>query len=181
MDAPQIVVLVVMAAVCAAAAVASFVLPARRRRRAERELPCTSPSPPAAPITDRRGDHESDTPAPVDPGEAYPLDQIDLWGHWRGVMELRQAGHRRSLEQVAADLRRIRAVLPYDEDCSAVHQFGHRIAYDQLLVEACMMLDLPHGLGDDMAGPDRELERLRAEAMLEYAGITIVRPIERSR
>lgn len=174
MGAPP-VLFVVVTTVLAAAVALSFVIPARRRARLAREARerarRTSPPPP---------EQVSASVRMNDPGHAYPLDEIDLWGHWHAIMELRQAGYRRSIEQVAADLRRIHAILPYDENASAVHQFAHRIAYDQLLIEACTMLGIPHGLGDDLIGPDRELERMRAEASLEYAGLVLTRPSQRT-
>lgn len=174
MGAPP-VLLAIMATLLAAAVTLSIVIPARRRAKLAREARerarRTPPQPPP---------HVSASVRMNDPGHAYPADEIDLWGHWRAIMELRQAGYRRSIEQVAADLRRIRAILPYDENSSAVHQFAHRIAYDQLLIEACTMLGVPHGLGDDMIGPERELERLRAEAALEYAGLVLTRPSQRA-
>ena len=40
------------------------------------------------------------------------------------------------LEQVAANLRRLRGVLTVDEHRSAVHQIGDRVAYDQVLIQA---------------------------------------------
>ena len=38
------------------------------------------------------------------------------------------------LEQVAANLRRLRGVLTVDEHRSAVHLIGNRLAYDQVLI-----------------------------------------------
>jgi hypothetical protein len=44
------------------------------------------------------------------------------------------------LEQVAANLRRLRGVLTVDAHRSAAHQMGNRLAYDQVLIQACEML-----------------------------------------
>lgn len=100
---------------------------------------------------------------------AVPLDG------WRAVRELRRAAERRPIEKVAADLRRLRTEIGFDEHSSAVHQFAHRLAYDQLLTEACAMLGLGHGLSANISiGPDQELERLRTECDLESAGLVIM-------
>lgn len=75
---------------------------------------------------------------------------------------------------MSADLRRLRGLLFDDHNDSAVHQFAHRMAYDQLLIEACDMLAVPHGLMPEVSGPDREIERYRTEANLQAAGVVLI-------
>jgi hypothetical protein len=77
------------------------------------------------------------------------------------------------LEQVAANLRRLRAVLTGDAHRSAAHQMGNRLAYDQVLIQACEMLEIEHDLGGESAGMERDIERLRVEAELERAGVVL--------
>ena len=77
------------------------------------------------------------------------------------------------LEQVAANLRRLRGVLTVDEHRSAVHQIGNRVAYDQVLIQASEMLQIEHDLAKRSAGMERNIERLRVEAELERAGVVL--------
>jgi len=79
----------------------------------------------------------------------------------------------RPIEQLAADLRRLRVAVATDQRRSATHQLANRIAYDQLLMQACQMLNVPHELRKNTAGPERDIERLRVEAELERAGIVL--------
>ena len=94
-------------------------------------------------------------PDPADGGEAAP--------HLRG----------RPIEQLAADLRRLRVAVATDHPRSATHQLANRVAYDHLLMQACEMLDVPHDLGKKTAGRERDIERIRVEAELERAGIVL--------
>ena len=92
--------------------------------------------------------------------------------HKRNVQALRrQQG--RPLEQVVADLRRLRLVVGQDARRSAAHQIGNRLAYDRLLSQACDMLEIEHELGRDTAGFERDIERVRVEAELERVGVRI--------
>ena len=77
------------------------------------------------------------------------------------------------LEQVAANLRRLRGVLTVDAHRSAVHQIGNRVAYDQVLIQASEMLQIEHDLAKRSAGMERDIERLRVEAELERAGVVL--------
>ena len=54
--------------------------------------------------------------------------------------------------QLAADLRRLRAILGSDSHKSAAHQMGNRLAYDKLLMQACEMLEIEHELATDSVG-----------------------------
>lgn len=113
-----------------------------------------------------------------------------LAGRWDSSIERWRAGrgesaeHRRNvralrhqqgvpLEQVAANLRRLRSVVAGDAHRSAAHQMGNRLAYDRVLIQACQMLDIEHDLGRESAGLDRDIERFRIEAELERAGVVI--------
>ena len=79
----------------------------------------------------------------------------------------------RPVEQLAADLRRLRVAVATDHPRSATHQLANRVAYDQLLMQACQMLNVPHELGKNTAGPERDIERIRVEAELERAGMVL--------
>jgi hypothetical protein len=76
------------------------------------------------------------------------------------------------LEQVAANLRRLRGVLTVDAHRS-VHQIANRVAYDQVLIQASEMLQIEHDLAKRSAGMERDIERLRVEAELERAGVVL--------
>jgi hypothetical protein len=77
------------------------------------------------------------------------------------------------IEQVAANLRRLRRAVATDANRSAAHQMGNRLAYDRVLVQACAMLDVEHDLCKDSSGLERDIERFRVEAELERAGVVI--------
>ena len=77
------------------------------------------------------------------------------------------------LEQLAADLRRLRGLLGQDEHRSAAHQMGNRLAYDRLMMQICEMLHIEHELGRDSMGVERDIERFRVEAELERAGVVL--------
>ena len=82
----------------------------------------------------------------------------------------------RPVELLTADLRRLRVAVATDQRRSATHQLANRVAYDQLLMQACQMLNVPHELGKNTAGPERDIERIRVEAELERAGIVLSSP-----
>jgi hypothetical protein len=92
--------------------------------------------------------------------------------HRQAVRELRrQQGV--PIEQLAADLRRLRAILGSDAHRSAAHQMGDRLAYDKLLRQVCEMLEIEHELDGDSIGFERDIERIRVEAELERAGLIL--------
>jgi hypothetical protein len=104
-------------------------------------------------------------------------------GRWRGVFT-NSKEHRRNvrllrhqqgvpIEDVAANLRRLRNVVATDAHRSAAHQIGNRLAYDRVLVQACEMLNVEHDLGQESTGLERDIERFRLEAELERAGVVI--------
>jgi ABC-type phosphate transport system auxiliary subunit len=92
--------------------------------------------------------------------------------HRQAVRELR---HQQGLpiEQLAADLMRLRAILSSDAHRSAAHQMGNRLAYDKLLTQVCEMLDIEHELDRESIGFERDIERIRIEAELERAGLIL--------
>jgi hypothetical protein len=77
------------------------------------------------------------------------------------------------LERLVADLRRLRTAVGTDANRSAAHQLGNRMAYDQLLIQTCEMLELEHELGGDTQGFERDIERIRIEADLERVGVMV--------
>lgn len=77
------------------------------------------------------------------------------------------------LERLVADLRRLRSAVGTDSKRSAAHQMGNRMAYDQLLMQTCEMLEITHELHEDSSGFDRDIERIRIEAELERAGVMV--------
>jgi hypothetical protein len=91
----------------------------------------------------------------------------------RNLRAMRRQQQGVPLEQVAANLRRLRGVLTVDEHRSAVHQIGNRVAYDQVLIQASEMLQIEHDLARRSAGMERDIERLRVEAELERAGVVL--------
>jgi biopolymer transport protein ExbB/TolQ len=92
--------------------------------------------------------------------------------HRQAVRELRrQQGV--PIEQLAADLRRLRAIVGSDAHRSAAHQMGNRLAYDKLLRQVCEMLEIEHELDGDSIGFERDIERIRVEAELERAGVIL--------
>ncbi len=95
--------------------------------------------------------------------------------HRRGVRALRrQSGM--PIEQLAADLRRLRGLVRTDSNRSAAHQVGNRLAYDRLLTQACEMLEIEHELARESVGIERDIERVRVEAELERAGLEVSDP-----
>ena len=92
--------------------------------------------------------------------------------HRRNVQALKhQVGI--PIERLGSDLRRLRELIRHSDHCSATQQVALRQAYDRVLIETCEMLDLPHQLELPTEGLERDIERLRVEAMLEGHGIVI--------
>jgi hypothetical protein len=80
------------------------------------------------------------------------------------------------IEQVAADVRRVRrSLMLVPPRAPAVRVRGLYLAYDDVLMEAADILDVPHQLEHLPLGPDRDLERLQLEAGLEHAGLLLDR------
>jgi hypothetical protein len=83
---------------------------------------------------------------------------------------------RPALERIAADLRRIRHdIVTVPPGLPVQRRDGLLEAYDDRLADACAALDLPDTLHDLPLGPDREMERMRVEYLLEQKGL-VLRP-----
>jgi hypothetical protein len=83
-------------------------------------------------------------------------------------------GPRRPLESVAADLRRLnRELSMVPGGMPMARRRGLLAAFDDVLIEAADLLEVPHE--QLTAGPPagRELERMRLLAMLEAAGLVV--------
>ena len=79
---------------------------------------------------------------------------------------------RRPLEAIVADLRRLATALrDVPRGVSRARHNGILLAYDDVLGDAALALDVPHALADLPLGLDRDLERLRVEAALRTAGL----------
>jgi hypothetical protein len=80
----------------------------------------------------------------------------------------------RPLEVVAADLRRLsRQLAQVPAGAPMARRRGLQAAYDDVLVEAAELLEVPHTLGDTPPGLAREAERLRLQAALTAAGLVV--------
>lgn len=94
--------------------------------------------------------------------------------HRRNVRALKhQTGP--PIERLGSDLRRIRRSIRAGGPSSATQQAALRQAYDEVLAETCTMLNLTHELDRPTIGTERDIERLRVEAVLEAHGIVIDR------
>jgi hypothetical protein len=83
------------------------------------------------------------------------------------------------LERLAADLRRLRDELVNDPPTNNVRRTALLMAYDSVLRDTCARLQIPNELESAPAGPEREFERLRAEAAIQDAGIPLTFPRRR--
>jgi hypothetical protein len=78
------------------------------------------------------------------------------------------------IERLAADLRRVhKALAEFPPGTPALRRLATRQAYDALLVQACVAVDVPHRLDALAEGVDREVERLRVEEALREAGVRV--------
>jgi hypothetical protein len=81
---------------------------------------------------------------------------------------------RRPLQVVAADVRRLgRQLALVPTGAPMVRRRALAAAYDDVLVEAALLLDVPQEVSATPVGPDRDLERLRLLAELEAAGLAV--------
>ena len=79
---------------------------------------------------------------------------------------------RRPLQDVAADLRRLaRDVALVPGGTPLARRLGIQAAYDDVLVEAAGMLEVPHVLQEIAPGRARDAERRRLEIALAGAGL----------
>ncbi|MEU2350483.1 hypothetical protein [Modestobacter sp. NPDC049651] len=80
---------------------------------------------------------------------------------------------RRPLQAVAADVRRLsRAVAAVPAGAPVARRRGLLAAYDDVLIEAADLLEVPHALAG-VPSEARELERLRLVGALEAAGLVV--------
>jgi hypothetical protein len=81
---------------------------------------------------------------------------------------------RRPLQVVAADVRRLaRSMSLVPAGLPMARRRALAAAYDDVLVEAATLLEVPHELRTAPEGPARDLERLRLLAALEGAGLAV--------
>jgi hypothetical protein len=81
---------------------------------------------------------------------------------------------RRPLQVVAADVRRLaRQLALVPAGAPMVRRRALAAAFDDVLVEAALLLEVPHELSSLPVGPARDLERLRLRAALEAAGLAV--------
>lgn len=80
----------------------------------------------------------------------------------------------RPIEQVAADLRRLGAQLArVPAGAPMARRRGLQAAYDDVLVEAARLLEVPHALDTVPPGRPRDVERLRLQTALAEAGLAV--------
>jgi hypothetical protein len=81
---------------------------------------------------------------------------------------------RRPLQVVAADVRRLgRQIALVPAGAPMARRRALAAAYDDVLIEAAELLDVPNDLRTAPAGPIHEAERLRLLADLEGAGLAV--------
>jgi hypothetical protein len=94
-----------------------------------------------------------------------------LPGRGRGPVEPAPPPHR-PIEVVAADLRRLARQLDrVPAGVPMARRRGLQAAYDDVLVEAALLLAVPHTLTDRPDGRARDAERLRLRAAVSDAGL----------
>jgi hypothetical protein len=82
--------------------------------------------------------------------------------------------HRRPVQEVAADLRRLaRELAAVPAGAPFIRWQALQTAYDRVLTEATELLEVPHALGDLPMGTNRDIERLRVVCTLEAAGLVV--------
>jgi hypothetical protein len=99
---------------------------------------------------------------------------------WIGRLRERRAGARtpaparRPLQVVAADVRRLaRSIALVPAGAPMARRRALAAAYDDVLIEAAVLLEIPHELRTTPDGPGRDVERLRLLAALESAGLAV--------
>lgn len=81
---------------------------------------------------------------------------------------------RRPIQVVAADVRRLdRSLALVPAGAPMVRRRALIAAYDDVLVEAALLLDVPHVLRTTPEGRARDVERLRLLAALGAAGLMV--------
>ena len=81
---------------------------------------------------------------------------------------------RRPLQVVAADVRRLgRSLSLVPAGAPMARRRALIAAYDDVLLEAAVLLEIPNELRTTPDGPARDVERLRLLAALEAAGLAV--------
>jgi hypothetical protein len=81
---------------------------------------------------------------------------------------------RRPLQVVAADVRRLaRQIALVPAGAPMVRRRALAAAFDDVLVEAALLLEVAHELAALPPGPAHDLERLRLRSALEQAGLAV--------
>ena len=111
--------------------------------------------------------------APVVPGVTREGDRPR-----RAVVRVRRNAvpvtHRRPLQEVANDLRRLgRQLAAVPAGAPFIRWQALQTAYDRVLAEAAESLEVPHALADLPMGSARDIERLRVVCALEATGLVV--------
>jgi hypothetical protein len=95
--------------------------------------------------------------------------------HWERRRTVRHpVPQRRPLQVVAADVRRLgRQIALVPAGAPMARRRALAAAYDDVLIEAAELLDVPNDLRTAPAGPIHEAERLKLLADLEEAGLAV--------
>ena len=98
-----------------------------------------------------------------------------VYRRWtRSRAERRPVPVRRPLQVVAADVRRLgRQITLVPAGAPMARRRALAAAYDDVLVEAAVLLDVPNDLRTSPLGPARDVARLRLLAELEEAGLAV--------
>jgi hypothetical protein len=97
----------------------------------------------------------------------------------RRIVERRRSARnptpgRRPLQVVAADVRRLgRSLTLVPAGAPMARRRALAAAYDDVLIEAALLLEVPHELRTMPPGPARDVERLRLLVLLEAAGLAV--------
>jgi hypothetical protein len=97
----------------------------------------------------------------------------------RRIVERRRSARdptpgRRPLQVVAADVRRLgRSLTLVPAGAPMARRRALAAAYEDVLIEAALLLEVPHELRTTPPGPARDVERLRLLALLEAAGLAV--------
>ncbi|MFC7493619.1 MULTISPECIES: hypothetical protein [unclassified Nocardioides] len=92
----------------------------------------------------------------------------------RGLVAAPEQPRGLPIERIARNARRLHgelAALP--PGTPMARRLGLAMAYDDLLVDACLALQVPDTLSGMAPGPARELERLHVEHELEEVGLRL--------
>lgn len=94
------------------------------------------------------------------------------WARYRAVRHPETG--RRPLQVVAADVRRLgRQISLVPAGVPMVRRRALAAAYDDVLIEAAVLLEIPNELRTTPVGPAHDVERLRLLAALEAAGLAV--------